>query len=138
MRLYRLNYGVLIALALAGCSSPPEPAHVEWSAPATAINEKAPQWKNNHIIVPSQNTRGQWSIIALNFNLDEVQSTEIYYAIAHASRIVIKTSTNNQYLSIKNWLLKNGAVGKIELEIKKPHLLYNSNTLYFYRESLTN
>lgn len=138
MRLYRLNYGVFMALVLAGCSSPPEPAQVEWSTSATAINEKVPQWQNNDIIVPSQNTTGQWSIIAPNFNLDEVQSTEIYYAIAHASRIVIKTSTNNQYLSIKNWLLKNGAVGQIELEIKKTCLLCNSNTLYFYRESLMN
>lgn len=138
MRLYRLNYGVFMALVLAGCSSPPEPAQVEWSTPATAINEKVPQWQNNHIIVPSQNTTGQWSIIAPNFNIDNIQSTEIYYAITHASRIVIKTPSNSQYLNIKIWLLKNGATGIIQLDIKKECLLCQSTTLYFYREPMIN
>lgn len=139
MRLYRLNYSAFIALLVIGCSSPPEPAKIEWSNPPTTINEKVPRWQNNHIIVPAQNIVGQkWSMIASNFNLNAIQTTEVYYAIAHASRIVIKTSTNNQYLEIKRWLLTHGAVGKIELEIKNPCLLCHANTLYFYREPVIN
>ncbi|MEQ4676775.1 cag pathogenicity island Cag12 family protein [Providencia vermicola] len=138
MRLYRLNYGVLIALALAGCSSPPEPAKVEWSSPATAINETVPRWQNNHIVVPSKNIMGAWSVITPNFNINEIQSTETYYAIAHASHIVIKTSSNKQYFTIKNWLLNNGATNKIEIEARKTCLLCQSSTLYFYHEPVMN
>lgn len=129
MRLYRLNYGVLIALALAGCSSPPEPAKVEWSSPATAINETVPRWQNNHIVVPSKNIMGAWSVITPNFNINEIQSTETYNAIAHASHIVIKTSSNKQYFTIKNWLLNNGATNKIEIEARKP--AYYVNQVHF-------
>lgn len=138
MRLYRLNYGVFIALALAGCSSPPEPAKVEWSSPATAINETVPRWQNNHIVVPSKNIMGAWSVITQNFNINETQSTETYYAIVHASHIVIKTSSNKQYFTIKNWLLNNGATGKIEMEARKTCLLCQSSTLYFYHEPVMN
>jgi len=109
-RRYALN--IIPVLLIGGCSSPPEPTPVEWEEPPAQMNSAFPHWAENDVIVPAP-ASGHWSHSITGFTPSYVYPPETFYAVAHASQIVVTTSSGQQFFQAKNWLRKHGAKGVI-------------------------
>ncbi|HHQ9522456.1 hypothetical protein HRD68_00155 (plasmid) [Yersinia massiliensis] len=109
-----------LTLALAGCSSPPEPVAVKWEAAPTAINSTLPQWRENNVVVQSPNVEGKWSLRLVGFKGDSGSyGPEFYYAVAHSNRIVVVSSSGSAWFKTKTWLQSHGATATIEFYSKQ-------------------
>ncbi|EBA4960435.1 cag pathogenicity island Cag12 family protein [Salmonella enterica] len=125
---------LLLIAIITGCSSPPPPAPVEWDEPAQPLNNRMPQWNDNNVIVPSSVINGRWSssISAYNFE-DSIWTPDVFYAIAHSSRIVVTSQTGRDFFNTKNWLRRNGAKGIIEYQPVFNCLTCRETTINFSR-----
>ncbi|MCU6278885.1 cag pathogenicity island Cag12 family protein [Enterobacter quasiroggenkampii] len=99
-------------LLLVSCSSPPEPAPVEWENPPAQMNTSFPHWSENDVIVTAP-ASGHWSHTVTGFTPSNIYPPETFYAVAHASQIVVSTSSGQQFFQAKSWLRKHGAKGVI-------------------------
>ncbi|ELP9266176.1 hypothetical protein R1677_003004, partial [Escherichia coli] len=89
MMLPKLTGLTAIVVLLAGCSSPPEPAAVDWSQPAQPVTTTRPVWEPNRLIVASPVTEGHWSQVLTRFEPGGIYPAAQWYAVAHASRAVV-------------------------------------------------
>lgn len=124
---------IVLTAIISGCSSPPPPVPVDWAKPATSMNESIPQWQDNNVIIPAKTVTGKWSQYIPAFNKDNIFSTDIYYAVAHSSRIIISAQTGTSFFSAKQWLREHGAKGLIEFRSKTKCLTCSTTEIYFYR-----
>ncbi len=112
-----------MTLLLAGCSSPPEPVAVKWGRPATAMNSTLPQWKENNSVVRAPGRQGEWSMTLRDFQgASGRHGPDVYYAIAHASRIVVASNNSTAWFNTRDWLKAQGAAVPVEF-IRKPGCL---------------
>lgn len=109
-----------LTLALTGCSSPPEPAAVKWGATPTVVNSTVPWWQANNVVVQSPNVTGEWSLKFASFKGDYGNyGPEVYYAVAHSTRIVVVSGSGTAWLNAKKWLQAHGATATIEFKRKR-------------------
>ena len=93
-----------IVVLLAGCSSPPEPAAVDWSQPAQPVTTTRPVWEPNRLIVASPVTEGHWSQVLTRFEPGGIYPAAQWYAVAHASRAVVNAPDGQRFFAAKTWL----------------------------------
>lgn len=104
-----------LTVALSGCSSPPEPVAVKWDTYPTAVNSTLPQWQENHVVVTSPGVTGEWSKRLQDFKGDNGRySPDVYYAVAHSTRIVVTSNSGSAWFYAKTWLQTHGARVPIE------------------------
>ncbi|WP_337049925.1 cag pathogenicity island Cag12 family protein [Serratia fonticola] len=130
----RFNYRAALSavLILAGCSSPPEPAKVEWDQPVTATNSSLPAWQGNSVVTPSPFVSGHWSTIITDFQ-DEgtLRAPDVWYAVAHSPHSAVAAPDAATFFAAKAWLRQHGAKGLITWQ---PGNSLTSNTrLYLSR-----
>ena len=102
----------LTALLMSACASPPLPELVPWASPGIEVNGALPQWHENSAIIPSASVSDHWSVV---FSPDvNVRTPEEYYAVAHASRVVVTAPGTTDWFRAKRWLRQHGASGVIE------------------------
>lgn len=129
----RFNLIPLVGLLLAGCSSPPEPAAVEWDKPTTAVNAAFPDWHENNVVVPSRVISGQWARKLTDWQGDaQNYPADVWYAVAHSTRIVVVSPAAAEFFSARDWLTRHGATGVIAWQ-QKLNCLTCTTDLYFSR-----
>lgn len=125
---------ICLTLALAGCSSPPEPVAVKWDDPPTTINNTLPQWQENKSVVRSPNVEGEWSLRLAGFKGDSgTYGPDFYYAVAHSNRIVVVSSSGTAWFKTKAWLQAHGATSTIEFYRKNSCLTCTVVDVYLSR-----
>lgn len=125
---------VCLTVALAGCSSPPEPVAVGWEAPPTALNSTLPQWQENGVVVRSPEVNGNWSLRLADFDGGNGRyGPDVYYAVAHSSRIVVITNSSGAWFATKAWLQAHGATATIEFSRQLACLTCNRVDVYLTR-----
>ncbi|MFL7890264.1 hypothetical protein [Enterobacter pseudoroggenkampii] len=118
---------------MAGCSSPPEPAAVDWSQPEQPVTATLPVWEPNRLIVASRITEGHWSQVLARFEPSGVYSATQWYAVAHASRAVVIAPDSQRYFAAKTWLRDGGYHGVVEYRPRTGCLTCNTSEIVFYR-----
>lgn len=121
------------AALLAGCSSPPEPAPVNWEALPVPVTRTLPQWEPNSVIIPSQVTQGRWSAYVARFTPGGVYSAAQWYAVAHAAQAVVSAPDSAGYFAAKNWLRQGGYHGVVTFRPHTGCLTCNTTEIFFYR-----
>ena len=127
-----LCFATLAAL-LAGCSSPPEPAPVEWDKPAVQLNTDLPKWEPNGAVIPSPVITGHWSQHIASFNPNNIFTPAVWYAVAHSSQAAISAPDSASYFTAKSWLRAGGYKGLIEFRPKGNSLNFRTTEIFFYR-----
>lgn len=121
-------------LVLAGCSSPPEPAAVEWDKPLSPTNGTLPLWQENAVVTPSPVVSGQWSRVIMDFQDDgRVWTPDVWYAVAHSPRVAVSAPDATAFFAAKAWLRQHGAQGLISYRPKTHCLTCNTTDIYFSR-----
>ncbi|RAY78700.1 hypothetical protein DP190_22415 [Enterobacter cloacae] len=133
MMLPKLTGLTALAVLLAGCSSPPEPAAVDWSQPAQPVSATLPVWEPNRLIVASRITEGNWSQVLARFEPSGVYPATQWYAVAHASRAVVIAPDGQPYFAAKTWLRDGGYHGVVEYRTRTGCLTCNTSEIVFYR-----
>ncbi len=124
--------GVALAV-LSGCSSPPEPAQLEWDKPGSSVNTTIPQWSENSLFLPSDKIDGHWSTTII-FNPDTAYPPHIWYAVAHSALVMVNAPDGQHYFYAKHWLRKHGYTGVIIFQPKQDYCLFSNTTnIYFSR-----
>ncbi|KGT87021.1 hypothetical protein NG99_24405 [Erwinia typographi] len=123
----------LLGLLLAGCSSPPEPTKVEWDKPVTAVNASFPGWHENTTVVRSPLASGPWAQTLTDFRYDGNYPSEVWYAVTHASRIMVSAPDASRYFTARDWLIRHGATGLMVYQPKTRCLTCTSTDIYFSR-----
>jgi|AGFS01.1.fsa_nt_gi hypothetical protein len=121
------------AVLLAGCSSPPEPAPVNWEQPAQAVTTTLPQWEPNAVIVPSPVTQGHWSAYLARFTPGGEYTAAQWYAVAHAAQAVVSAPDGAAYFAAKSWLRQGGYRGVVTFRPQTGCLTCNNTEIFFYR-----
>jgi hypothetical protein len=104
---------LVIALTLAGCSSPPEPPVVDWQQPATAVNTTAPDWHETTGVIQSPAVTGHWTKTIVFRDESQLWPPDVWYVVAHSPVVMISTPYTGEYFKAKAWLIKNGVTGLI-------------------------
>lgn len=133
MMLHKFTGLTVAAVLLAACSSPPEPAAVDWEQPAAAVTTTLPQWEPNTVIIPSPVTAGSWSQYLGRFEPGGIYSAAQWYAVAHASQAVVSAPDSPRYFEAKAWLRAGGYHGLIEFRPRTGCLTCNTTEIFFYR-----
>ncbi|WP_130651537.1 TcpQ domain-containing protein [Candidatus Williamhamiltonella defendens] len=121
-------------IMLAGCSSPPPPPPVNWSGSAVEINSTIPDWKENHVVIPSPVIAGHWAKAMYDFEGEKRNYLpDDYFAVTHANQIVVLSQTSEGYFNAKRWLKTHGAKGVIDYQVKQRCLGCSKTDIYFYR-----
>lgn len=82
----------LVALALVGCSSPPEPAAVDFDQTPEVVNNNLPRLVMTNEVIKSKESSGPWSLTLADFQGDQGSyNIDFYYALAHADLIRLDT-----------------------------------------------
>lgn len=118
---------------LSACSSPPKPQSVDWSSKAESLNRTLPEWNESGSINASTNVDGKWIKTVKDFDINKTFSVGIYYAVAHSTRIIVKTNSSQRWFDTKAWLRSHGANGVINFEYTKECITCNSVNVSFYR-----
>ena len=122
----------LLALLVAGCSSPPEPPLPDSSSKPETVNGTMPLWEANNITVPSADVSGHWQIKLANFRGDnDSYPPAFWYGITHSSHILVATGRGTNWYGIKDWLRAHGANQVIEYRVKPG--CYNCADIYMAR-----
>ncbi|HAU5635946.1 cag pathogenicity island Cag12 family protein [Citrobacter amalonaticus] len=124
----------LTALLLSACASPPPPAPVPWDTPGRVVNATLPQWQENSTIIPSASPAGHWSVVIRAFSPQDTGRTPgEYYAVAHATRIVVESSVSVDWFRAKGWLRQHGVQGVIGWQPALNGLACNETRIYLSR-----
>lgn len=124
---------VAMATLLAGCSSPPEPLPVEWDKPAVQMNTGLPRWEPDDVVIPSPVVTGHWSQHIARFDPGDMFAPEIWYAVAHSSRVVVSAPDSQRYFMAKAWLRDGGYKGVTEYRQQGRCFTCNTTEIFFYR-----
>ncbi|EMM6516301.1 Cag pathogenicity island protein Cag12 [Enterobacter ludwigii] len=123
-----------LTLLLSACASPPPPEPVPWEATGKVVNTTLPQWHENRIIIPSASAQGHWSMVIRAFSPQDAGRTPgEYYAVAHATQIVIEVPIAAEWFRTKRWLRQNGAQGVIHWRAPQNCLACNETRIYLSR-----
>ncbi|WP_437749961.1 hypothetical protein ACRYSL_22580 (plasmid) [Enterobacter mori] len=133
MMLHKFTGLTVAAVLLAACSSPPEPAAVDWEQPAATVTTTLPQWEPNTVIIPSPVTEGSWSQYLGHFEAGGIYSATQWYAVAHASQAVVSAPDSQRYFEAKAWLRAGGYHGLIEFRPRTGCLTCSTTEIFFYR-----
>lgn len=118
---------------LSACSSPPEPASVDWGAKEDTVNSTLPSWEESGTVNASTNVTGKWMKTVRGFKTDQPLDVGVYYAISHSTNIVVSASSSKDWFDTKSWLRSHGANGVIDFEFKGACLTCTSIDVSFYR-----
>ena len=125
---------IVIMLVIVGCSSPPPPPEVNWKDKPKALDTTLPQWQENDVIVASENVSGHWIKKLNDFQGNNGHyATDVYYAVAHSTTILVSSSSKGDYFAAKNWLRAHGAKGVIRYQSKNDCLTSTQVDIYFSR-----
>ena len=109
-----VSLSMLAALALAGCSSPPQPAAVDFDQKPDAVNTALPRLAVTNEVIKSKQAHGPWSVSLADFQGDQRSyDTAFYYALAHADLIEVSTANLVNAKRTQQWLLDHGATAPI-------------------------
>ncbi|MCQ3210285.1 cag pathogenicity island Cag12 family protein [Salmonella enterica] len=133
MMLPKLTGLTAIVVLLAGCSSPPEPAAVDWSQPAQPVTTTRPVWEPNRLIVASPVTEGHWSQVLARFEPGGIYPAAQWYAVAHASRAVVNAPDGQRFFAAKTWLREGGYKCVVEFRPRSGCLTCDTSEIVFYR-----
>lgn len=129
----KILYLAALAALLAGCSSPPEPVHVEWDTPAQQMNTGLPHWEPNNAVIPSPVVTGHWSQHIARFNPDMLFTPAVWYAVAHSSQAIVSAPDSERYFAAKAWLRNGGYKGIIQFRPQSNCFNCNNTQIFFYR-----
>ena len=125
---------IILAAIITGCSSPPPPVPVAWDKAAEPLNTRLPQWRDNNVTVPSPTVNGKWTLSVSTHSFhDTTWTPAVFYAAAHATRIVVSAQSGTDFFNARNWLRQNGAKGVIEYQPVFNCLTCRETTIYFSR-----
>ena len=131
--LRKLTSLLLCSILATACSSPPEPAAIDWDKPATQMNPDISRWYEKKAFTPSEQVTGRWSLVITNFTGDTgTYSTNAWYAIAHSSHIVIAASDASEYWKASDWLRQHGSTALLSYQ-QKICLLCTVTDIYLSR-----
>lgn len=120
-------------IALAGCSSAPPPAPIEWGKNAESVNSEIPVWHQNGVVVAADGVQGKWSYVLPDFIGDDgTYPVAFYYAVTHSPKIVIQAPDGTAFFNTKAWLRQHGSKGLISYQPKE-NSLTRITSVYFYR-----
>ncbi|ENN8378711.1 conjugal transfer protein [Providencia rettgeri] len=125
----------LCVFLLTACSSsPPEAPKVDWGKKGYPMNTQLMIWTPTQTIIKSDEVNEKWQKQIDNFIPENrLYDDAVFYAIAHANKIIIEVNGGNEFLKTKTWLQAHGANAVIEYQ-SKPNWLKNSTTIYLIRE----
>lgn len=124
---YTFKYSIFIfPFILSACSSPPEPQAVNWSAKAELLNNTLPEWNKSGSVNTSANVDGKWIKTIKGFDINKPFGIGVYYAVAHSTRIIVKTNSSQRWFDTKTWLRSHGANGVIDFEYAKGCMTCNT------------
>ncbi|RMR11248.1 hypothetical protein ALP90_200174 [Pseudomonas amygdali pv. ulmi] len=107
------------AVALSGCSSPPQPAAVDFDQKPEVVNTSLPRLVVTHEVIKSAQANGPWSLTLADFQGDRRSyDTAFYYALAHADLIELDTHNLADAARTRQWLLQHGATAPIQANQK--------------------
>ncbi|MBX0040123.1 cag pathogenicity island Cag12 family protein, partial [Escherichia coli] len=87
-------------LVLTACSSPPEPPQVEWEKTPEVMNTQIMNWKPTSGVIKSDNINSSWSKVLPDFKPENrLYDDSVFYAVAHSEKIVVRTSSFDNYWS---------------------------------------
>ncbi|EFB70481.1 cag pathogenicity island Cag12 family protein [Providencia rustigianii] len=120
---------------LTACSSsPPEAPKVDWGKKETSMNTQLMTWTPTHTVIKSDEVNEKWQKRIENFIPENrFYDDAVFYAIAHANKIIIEVNGGHEFLNTKAWLQAHGANAVIQYQ-PKPKWLKNSTTIYLIRE----
>lgn len=106
-------------LALGGCSSPPQPAAVDFDQKPEVVNTNLPRLVVTNEVIKSAQANGPWSLTLADFQGDQRSyDTAFYYALAHADLIELDTHNLTDAARTQQWLLQHGATAPIRTNQK--------------------
>ena len=105
---------IIVVLALAGCSSPPEPTPVEFDKSNEVVTPSLPYVADFHGVIPSETNYVGWTYNKTFSKREDFTTPEYYYALAHADRVTVYTSKAALWFQIRDGLKAQGARGVIE------------------------
>ncbi|GLX91889.1 hypothetical protein Pfra02_44570 [Pseudomonas fragi] len=109
----------LYALALVGCSSPPEPAAVDFDQTPKVVNNNLPRLVMTNEVIKSQESSGPWSLTLADFQGDQrPYNIDFYYALDHADLIELDTPSLGDAQRTRKWLIEHGATAPIQASNK--------------------
>lgn len=107
------------AVALSGCSSPPQPAAVDFDQKPEVVNTNLPRLVVTNEVIKSAQVNGPWSLTLADFQGDQRSyDTAFYYALAHADLIELDTHNLADAARTQQWLLQHGATAPIRANQK--------------------
>ncbi len=105
---------IIVVLALAGCSSPPEPTPVEFGKVNEIVTPSLPYMADFHGVIPSETNGLGWTFSRTFLTREDFTTPEYYYALAHADRVIVYTSKADLWFQVRDGLKAQGARGVIE------------------------
>ncbi|MDT3268730.1 hypothetical protein QNL75_27115 [Pseudomonas amygdali pv. morsprunorum] len=127
----KILFGVsaVVSLAMGGCSSPPQPAAVDFDQKPDAVNAALPRLVMTHEVIKSAQANGPWSLTLADFQGDQRSyDTAFYYALAHADLIELDTHNLADAERTRKWLIEHGATAPIQANRKVEPALPVSRT----------
>ena len=122
-------FTTVAVVALSGCSSPPQPAAVDFDQKPHVVNTSLPRLAVTNEVIKSAQANGPWSLTLADFQGDQRSyDTAFYYALAHADLIELDTHTLADAARTQQWLLQHGATAPIRANQKAKPVLPVSRT----------
>ena len=113
------SISTVVVLALEGCSSPPQPAAVDFDQKPEVVNVNLPRLVVTNEVIKSAQVNGPWSLTLADFQGDQRSyDTDFYYALAHADLIEVDTLNLGDAERTRQWLLQHGATAPIRASQK--------------------
>ena len=112
-------FTTVAVVALSGCSSPPQPAAVDFDQKPEVVNTSLPRLVVTNEVIKSAQANGPWSLTLADFQGDQRSyNTDFYYALAHADLIEVDTLNLGDAERTRQWLLQHGATAPIQAKRK--------------------
>ncbi len=113
------SISTVVVLSLGGCSSPPQPAAVDFDQKPEVVNTSLPRLVVTNEVIKSAQANGPWSLTLADFQGDQRSyDTDFYYALAHADLIELDTLNLGDAERTRQWLLQHGATAPIRASQK--------------------
>lgn len=134
MRPFKPLIALGVGLFLAGCSSAPQPAAVEWNKPLMATNVALPDWQETTVVTPSPVVSGHWVRVITDFQGDgPAWSPDVWYAVVHSSAVAVSAPDATAFFAAKTWLRQHGTKGLIAWQPKTSGFIYHTTDITLSR-----